>query len=72
MYILIVKIHEHNNGKIMLLTNASLAVMDGPPAYGLVDKGALAVEDGRIAWAGLEQDLPARFREFDTLDLEGR
>jgi imidazolonepropionase len=56
----------------MLLTNASLAVMDGPPAYGLVDKGALAVEDGRIAWAGLEQDLPARFREFDTLDLEGR
>jgi imidazolonepropionase len=24
----------------MLLTNASLAVMDGKPAYGLVDKGA--------------------------------
>ncbi|WP_394690449.1 imidazolonepropionase [Hoeflea sp.] len=56
----------------MLLTNASLATMDGKPAYGLVDKAALVVEDGRIAWAGPEQDLPARFRNLETLDLEGR
>lgn len=72
MYILIVIIHGHNNGKIMLLTNASLAMMDGTPAYGLVEKAALAVEDGRIAWTGSEQDLPARFRDLEMLDLEGR
>lgn len=72
MYILIVKIHGHNNGKIMLLTNATLATMDGKSTYGLVEKAAVAVEDGRIAWAGFEQDLPASLRDLESLDLEGR
>ncbi|MBC7280094.1 MAG: imidazolonepropionase [Hoeflea sp.] len=56
----------------MLLTNATLATMDGAPAYGLVEQGAVAIAEGRIAWAGPEADLPAEFRDRDTLDLEGR
>lgn len=56
----------------MLLTNASLATMDAKPAYGLVDKAAIAVEGGRIAWAGSEQDLPAQFHHLEAVDLEGR
>ncbi|WP_290884500.1 imidazolonepropionase [Hoeflea sp.] len=46
--------------------------MDGAPAYGLVEQGAVAIAEGRIAWAGPEADLPAEFRDRDTLDLEGR
>jgi imidazolonepropionase-like amidohydrolase len=72
MYILIVILRGHNNGKIMLLINANLATMDASPAYGLVAEGALAIEDGRIAWAGPMSGLPSRFRDLETLDLGGR
>ena len=56
----------------MLLTNAKLATMDGAPAYGLVEQAAAAIDDGSIAWAGPMRDLPAEFRDQETLDLEGR
>lgn len=72
MYILIVKIGAHNNGNFMLLVNAKLATMDGGKAYGLIDQGALAIEDGRITWAGPQADLAQRFKDLETQDLEGR
>lgn len=56
----------------MLLTNATLATMDGAPAYGLVEQGAVVMADGLISWAGPMSDLPAEFRDQETLDLEGR
>ena len=56
----------------MLLTNATLARMDGTPAYGLMEKGAVAIRDGRIAWAGPANDLPGEFKLDESLDLEGR
>ncbi|MDP2119882.1 MAG: imidazolonepropionase [Hoeflea sp.] len=56
----------------MLLTNATLATMDGAPAYGLVGQGAVAMAEGRIAWAGPMRDLPAEFGDQETMDLEGR
>lgn len=56
----------------MLLTNATLATMDGAPAYGLVEQGAVVMADGLISWAGPVADLPAEFRDQETLDLEGR
>jgi imidazolonepropionase len=42
-----------------LWTGASLATMaaNGTP-YGTIESGALAVKDGRIAWAGAAADLP--------------
>ncbi|MBU4529045.1 MAG: imidazolonepropionase [Hoeflea sp.] len=46
--------------------------MDGAPAYGLVEQGAVVMADGLISWAGPMSDLPAEFRDQETLDLEGR
>jgi len=56
----------------MLLINATLATMDGSPAYGLVEQGAVAIRDGRIAWAGLKSDLPGEYKLDESLDLQGR
>jgi imidazolonepropionase len=56
----------------MLLINATLATMDGAPAYGLVEKGAVAIRAGRIAWAGFASELPGEFKLDESLDLEGR
>jgi imidazolonepropionase len=56
----------------LLYSNARLACMTpGGAPYGAIDKAALAVADGRIAWLGPEAklpDTPARAR----LDLAGR
>lgn len=72
MYILIVQYCEHNNGEIMLLINATLATMNGEPAYGLVKKGAVAIRAGRIAWAGPAHDLPGEYKLDESRDLRGR
>ena len=41
-----------------LWVNAALATMAGKGAYGALSDGALAVEDGKIAWLGSMADLP--------------
>ncbi|MFC4728257.1 imidazolonepropionase [Coralloluteibacterium thermophilus] len=43
----------------LLLTGARLATLAGDAGYGLVDDGALAVRDGRIAYAGPRAALPS-------------
>ena len=44
-----------------LWTNVNLATMAaGDAPYGAIENGALAVEDGRIAWVGAAADLPHR------------
>ncbi len=43
-----------------LYVNAHLATMTEGEPYGRIPEGALAVEGGRIAWVGREQDLPNR------------
>ena len=56
-----------------LFRNARLAtVSPGMPGLGLVEKGALAIENGKIAYAGSEADLPAALNKAETIDLEGR
>ncbi len=56
-----------------LLTNARLATLaeTGTP-YGLVEDGALVLEDGLIAWAGKTSDLPPKFGGLDAEDLGER
>ncbi|WP_412068868.1 imidazolonepropionase [Rubrivirga sp. IMCC43871] len=44
---------------------------DGRDA-GLVDHAALAFDDGRIAWAGPEADLPAQFADAERQSAGGR
>lgn len=55
----------------MLLRNASIATMTDGPAYGLIENAALSVADGKIRWAGPEQDLPADCAEPGE-DMQGR
>jgi imidazolonepropionase len=53
-----------------LLTNATLATMVPGAPYGLVAVGAVAIRDGRIAWAGPAADCP--IRDLPAQDLGGR
>lgn len=57
----------------ILLTNATLATMQpsmGP--YGLVAQGAVALNDGRIAWCGAGDRLPAAYEGWERIELGGR
>lgn len=58
---------------LQLWTHARVATMDPGAAvpYGLVEDGALAVEDGRIAWVGPRAGLPAQFRGARQHDAGG-
>jgi len=47
----------------ILFVNARLATMAG--GYGIVDDGAVAVRDGRIAWVGPRSEAAAADREHD-------
>ncbi|MFC3071880.1 imidazolonepropionase [Shinella pollutisoli] len=53
--------------------NARLATLaEGLPGLGIVENGAIAVENGRIAHAGPEADLPAIFAGAESVDCGGR
>ncbi len=56
----------------MFLINATLATMEAGSAYGLIEDGAVAIEGGRIAWAGKAADAPATLQSLEPVDLEGR
>jgi len=56
-----------------LLTNLTLATMErGERPYGLVGDGAVAVEDGRIAWCGPAGAVPDDQSTWPRRDLGGR
>jgi imidazolonepropionase len=42
------------------------------PDIGIVEQGALAASDGRIAFAGAESELPTGWDARERIDLEGR
>ena len=53
--------------------NARLATLnESLPGLGIVENGAIAVVDGRIAFAGPEAELPAMFAKAESIDCEGR
>lgn len=53
-----------------LYVNCQIATLiDG---YGLIDKGALVVHDGRIAWVGAESDIAETYSGLRRTDLNGR
>lgn len=56
-----------------LLTNIDVATMlpDGG-AYGFVERAAIAVRDGLVAWCGPSDSVPADWRGFEMRDLGGR
>jgi imidazolonepropionase len=60
-------------GTRKLLTNLKLASMAaGGAPYGLVEDAAVAIEAGRIAWAGARADLPSHHAGWPVEDMDGR
>ena len=55
-----------------LWTNARLATLDpARPGLGIVEDGAIAAREGRIAWVGARADMPA-LEAAERIDLGGR
>ncbi|QBY01445.1 imidazolonepropionase [Rhodophyticola sp. CCM32] len=54
----------------IVLRNTTIATMTAD--YGLLSDGAIAIQDGEIAWCGPEADLPGQFADLPSEDLAGR
>jgi imidazolonepropionase len=56
-----------------ILTELAIATMQpGEAPYGLVPLGAVCIEDGRIAWVGPTDEIPAAWMGAETEDFGGR
>lgn len=55
----------------LLLTHANLACFAGDAPFGLIEDGALACADGRIAWIGPMRELPPGASATHVEDLGG-
>ncbi len=53
-----------------LLTDVRVATMTN--GYGLIDKAAIVLRGGRIAWVGAEAEVPSEFSAFAKTSLLGR
>ena len=56
----------------LLLRNAQIASMTQGKPYGLFEKGALVISDGRVKWVGPEKELPGEFEGLPEKNFEGR
>ena len=62
-----------SSGAERLFRNARLATLaPTAPGLGIVEKGAVAIRDGRIAFAGPEADLPSELGKIAATDCDGR
>jgi imidazolonepropionase len=68
-------VHANDSGRPEAVwLNARLATLaPAQPGLGVIDSGAVAVRDGRIAFAGPQDELPAEWRNgARRVDCEGR
>ncbi len=56
----------------MLLRNAKVVTITDDNRYGLIECGAIAIQDGLIDWVGSNDEVPAKYSEQASRDLEGR
>ncbi len=56
----------------MLLTHATVATMGPGPSCGLMEAAAIALDGDTIAWVGPADAVPARYRDQEAVNLEGR
>lgn len=54
-----------------LITNVSIATLEGESGYGLMPESAILVEAGRIKWVGSVTDTD-QFTEVEKIDCKGR
>ena len=47
----------------MLLTNATIATLKDNQTYGLIEDGAIALANARIAWVGRAAERPAAYAD---------
>jgi imidazolonepropionase len=60
-------------GKQRIWRNARLATLaEGLPGLGVVERGAIVAEGGRIVYAGAEADMPATRGNAEVVDCKGR
>jgi imidazolonepropionase len=55
-----------------IYTDATLATLADPQGWGMIADGVIAIQDGRIAYAGASGAMPARFADFGKSSLGGR
>lgn len=56
----------------MRLSNCTIATLDDQSSHGLIERGSVVIENGRILWTGPENELPAHYADHMHEDLEGR
>jgi len=62
------------DGRLLLLTNCGELVTNASGAPGdlsVIQDAAVAIEDGKIVWAGPEADLPAAYHHAEAIDAGG-
>ncbi len=68
-------VHPNDTGpREAVWLNARLATLaPGRPGFGVIEAGAIAARDGRIAFAGPQDELPSAWRNgAPAFDCEGR
>lgn len=50
----------------LLITNARIATMSAGVPYGLIDKGAVLIDNGKILWTGPVSEAPRARRKLDA------
>lgn len=58
-----------------VITNATIATFEengDPLGLGLIKNGALAIDDGKVAWIGAQADLPKAWSDLPTWSADGR
>ncbi|MFC7396892.1 imidazolonepropionase [Chelatococcus sp. GCM10030263] len=60
-------------GACRLWRNARIATLAGDaPGLGIIERGAIAITGGRLAFVGSEDGLPAEFHDAEAVDCGGR
>ena len=56
----------------MLFTNANVVTLANSDEFGMISGGSVAVEDGKILWAGPSHQIPESYQNLPTTNLGGR
>lgn len=55
-----------------IFTNATVATLNGKQPYGLIENGAIAVNEGKIQWVGRGGEIPKNYVIYENHDVDGK